>query len=253
MARDYSASEQAQKELYDSLAGDYSQHYGDEWSQKYRRRFINEPMLGPVDLQGKRVLDAICGSGESTGYLLEKGAEVTGLDISEKEMLQFEQSWPQCRTHYASILNTGLPDNSFDCVVVVSGLHHVHPHVPDAIREIHRLLVPGGYFCFTEPHTGSLPDVARRLWYRHDDFFADNEAAIDLDGLKLEFGHEFEVCAQKYTGNVGHLFVLQSLVLGLPLRWKRYYAPVMLALEGVIEKLQGKRLGCFAVCRWQKK
>ena len=47
--QEYSDAEKRQKLHYDSIASTYADHYGDKWSQCYRRKFFNEPMLGDVD------------------------------------------------------------------------------------------------------------------------------------------------------------------------------------------------------------
>ena len=60
------ASERQQQQHYDEIAADYEAHYSDEWSVEYRRQFIYEPMFEGIDLSGKEVLDAMCGSGQTT-------------------------------------------------------------------------------------------------------------------------------------------------------------------------------------------
>ena len=68
------ASERQQQQHYDTIAADYEAHYSDEWSVEYRRRFIYEPMFAGLNLAGLQVLDAMCGSGQTTSYLLARGA-----------------------------------------------------------------------------------------------------------------------------------------------------------------------------------
>jgi SAM-dependent methyltransferase len=247
-------SEEAQRRHYERLAAEYDEgHYDDPWSRHYRRRFIDGPLLDGLDLKAREVLEAMCGGGHVTGTLLERGARVTGLDISEAAIRSFRRRWPDCRAVCTSILDSGLPRESFDAAVVVAGLHHLHPHVPQAIEEVHRLLRPGGTFCFMEPHAGSLPDWFRRRWYRIDPLFLDNEAAIDLEALKGRFASRFEVVSERYGGNLAFLLVQNSLVFRIPLGAKRLYAPLLLPLEALLGKLQGRTLSCFAICRWRKK
>lgn len=245
-------SEQIQKQHFNTIASAYAAHYGDTWSQKYRYRFINDPMLENIDLSGADVIDALCGSGETTGYLLEKGAHVTGVDISEEEIENFRRRFPDCIGKCSSILTTGLESNAYDCAVVVGGLHHLHPNVMGAVKEIHRILKVGGYFCFAEPHKGSLPDLVRQVWYQSDSLFAENEAGIDLTALKTAFSTKFKFIKENYIGNFAYLFVLNSLIFRIPLRAKSLYAPFLIKMESMLEKIQGKRLSCLAVCQWRK-
>jgi SAM-dependent methyltransferase len=252
-AEHWSASEQAQQEHYDLIAPEYEAHYSDPASLEYRRRFIYEPMFDGLDLSGKNVLDAMCGSGQTTKYLMSRGAHVTGLDLSHKVIEQFKTQWPSCIAVERSILESGFRDNSFDCISIVGGLHHMHPHLSKTVREIHRILKPGGHFCFMEPHAGSLPNLIRRVWYKHDRLFADNEAAIDLNSMKMEFGSEFEFKSVSYRGNLAFLLVLNSLIFRIPLGLKPHYSPLLMSTEAMFSKLQGKLNSCFAVGQWQKK
>ena len=246
------ASEKQQQEHYDNIAADYEAHYSDEWSVEYRRRFIYEPMFEGLNLSGMNVLDAMCGSGQTTSYLLAQGANVTGLDISNEVLDTFQSRWTNAKAVKRSLLDSGLPDNSFDCVAVVGGLHHIHPDVKRAVTEIHRVLKPGGHFCFMEPHSGSFADVIRRVWYRFDRFFSDNEAAIDVTMLQRDFGNRFELKGAKYLGNFAFLLVLNSLIFRIPPGSKKFFAPVLMKLEPVVNKLQTKLTSCFVVTQWQK-
>ena len=243
---------QMQKAHYDSIAQEYESHYGDLYSRRYRLRFINKPLFAGIDLQGRNVLEAMCGSGHTTEYLLSKGARVTGLDISSEEMTSFKTNWPHANAVCASMLNSGLPEGYFDCVAVIGGLHHLHPDLNEAIHEIHRTLKSGGYLCFAEPHKQALPDIVREYWYKHDRLFADNEASIDLRQLKNDFSRHFNFKSESYRGDVAYLLVLNSMVFRIPLSLKRIYSPALLAIESVIERLQGPLMSCFVVSQWQK-
>jgi SAM-dependent methyltransferase len=245
--------EQIQRLHYDRIGAQYESHYGDVCSRQYRDRFIHLPMFEGLNLRGMNVLEAMCGNGQTTEFLLSKGARVTGLDISPTEMGSFRQRWPNCEARCASILDSGFPSNSFDCVAIVGGLHHLHPHVVEAVGEIHRILKAGGSFCFAEPYRGSLPDLVRSFWYKHDRLFASNEASIDLREIKENFGAAFSFDSERYLGNVGYLLVLNSMVFRIPVRFKRWYTPTVLWIESVLNRLQGKSTACFVVSRLQKK
>jgi SAM-dependent methyltransferase len=247
------ASELLQRRHYDRIAQGYEAHYGDSCSREYRRRFIYQPMFEHLDLRDTNVLDAMCGSGHTSEYFLSRGARVTGLDISAEEISRFRTRWPEARGLCRSLLDSRLDSDSFDCVAVVGGLHHLHPHLDTAIREIHRILKPGGYFCFMEPHSGSIPDVFRRLWYRFDQLFSDNEAAIDVVDLENKFADDFSFNRARYHGNIAFLFVLNSLIFRMPLKAKPIYSPVLMACESVVSTLQTKLTACFAIGQWQKK
>lgn len=246
-------AERIQQLHYDRIAIEYEAHYGDACSQRYRDKFFHQPMFKGMDLYGMKVIEAMCGSGHTTQYLISQGARVIGLDISDEAIKSFNKRWPESEGVCASILDSGLNSDSFDAVAIVGGLHHLHPNVNAAIDEIHRILKPGGYLCFVEPHKGSFPDLIRRWWYKRDSLFADNEEAIDLSEMKRRFASQFIFNRERYLGNAAYLLVLNSMVFRIPLKLKPFYTAPLLLLESLISPFQGRLLSCFVVCQWRKK
>ncbi len=238
---------------YNRILADYEAHYGDYWSNVYRKRFLYDPMYQGVNLRGRRILDAMCGSGQVTGDLIERGARICGLDVSDQAIASYHRRYPDCQTRCASLLDSGFPDASFDAIVVLGGLHHLHPHLYRAVDEIHRLLDDGGFFFFGEPHAGSVPDLVRRLWYRLDDVFEDGERAVDVETLEKRNADRFQFLRKKHVGNIAYLAVLNSMVLRIPLPWKAKIAPLLMRVEAIPERLQRKWSSCFVLCQWQKR
>jgi ubiquinone/menaquinone biosynthesis C-methylase UbiE len=243
MKNDLDQYEAAQKARFDKEAIPYHQHFYDKYSKIYRTKFINDTMCDRMNISESHVLEAMCGSGEMTEYL----------DISSEMIILFNRFFPNCNAVCSSILENDFKNNSFDYVFIVGGLHHIHPNVDKAIDEIYRILKPGGFFCFTEPHTGSFPDLIREIWYKMDDHFENNEAAIDIDSLESKNSRRFEYIRKKYMGNVGYLFVLNSMALRIPISLKKYYSNVLLLMESIITPIQCKKLSCYAICQWKKK
>lgn len=229
------AVEARQRLNYDAIASEYHDHYDDPLSTRYRYEFFYDRIFAGVDLNGKRVLDAMCGTGGSAQYLLARGARVTGLDISPSTLQRYTDLFPAAAAVEASILDTKLPDRSFDVVVIIGGLHHVQPHVSDALSEVHRLLEPGGIFAFVEPPAHTLVDVARKLWYRLDRYFSDNEAAIDLDRLLEHHRSRFEPVSVHHGGGPGYFLVFNSLVLRIPHTVKNVIGDALIRFDHRLE------------------
>jgi SAM-dependent methyltransferase len=247
-----SQSERDQRRHYDSLAASYDAHYSDPTSERYRDRFLNNLLTRGVPLDGCQVLEAFCGGGSTTRHLLAMGANVTGLDISGAQIAEFRRRWPTAKAVHGSILGSGLGAESFDAVVIVGGLHHVQPHLDEAIDEIWRILKPGGFLCFAEPHAGSLPDLFRRRWYKVDRLFEEDERSIDITAFENKNESRFEFASKRYGGNLAYLVVLNSLILRIPLAWKPYYAPLAFKFEAVMSAVQTRWLSCFIICQWRK-
>jgi SAM-dependent methyltransferase len=247
------APERDQKALYDRIAAEHEAHNDDEESYRFREAIIYPHLFGTIDFTGARVLEAMCGSGQVTRQLLTRGAQVTGLDLSYSQVERFKSKFPRCAAVCGSTTDLGLASNSVDHVIIVGGLHHTHPRLEDTVGEIHRVLKPGGYLCFSEPHAGTLPNLIRKVWYRIDPLFLPNEAAIDLENLKRTFANSFRFGGEHYLGNIGYVFIFNSQMLRVPLWLKRAYTPLMMQVERFLGPLQSRRLSCFCVSQWQKR
>lgn len=247
-------TQELQKQHYNKIADKYAKHYGDPTSQAYQERFVHPILFKGIDFSGKRVLEGMCGFGVIAQALVPLGASVTGVDISEEAIAIFKERWPQCEGLCRSMLDTGFESESFDCIIIESGLHHLHPRVDECVNEVHRIVKPGGYFCFCEPHAGSIFDIFRKIWYAADPkMFAANEKSIDLEILKKEFSSRFDYLEESYFGNIAFFLVYQSMMLRIPVAWKKYYAKTLFEIEDRIRPLQGKRLSCQVICQWKKK
>lgn len=247
-------SERRQQAQYDYIIEAYESHYSDEPSRLYRDEFINRPMTAGLDLRGKKVLEAMCGGGPTTPYLLGLGARVTGLDISPKCVDMFRRAHPDCEALCGSISQTGLPDASFDAVVVVGGLHHLHPGLDLAMDELHRILKPGGHLCFTEASAGSLLNAVRGLWYKIDPLFEKNERPISIAELSGKNVGRFEFVSASYHGNIAYLLVFNSMVFRVPRALKAWYSPFLLKLERALSGVfSTEKTSCYVVAQWRKK
>ena len=248
-----SNQEVSQKNHYDQIAAEYDAHYNDEFSRSYRKRFLYDPMFEGLNFKGKKVLEAMCGSGQVTQYLIDQGAEVVGLDISEEVIESFKKRWPNSKYIRASLFDNTLEDKSFDIIVIFGGLHHVNPKVLEAIDEVHRLLKDEGYFCFGEPHAGCIPDLFRKIWYFFDKkMFAEGETAVDLEQCRRNNSSRFQFLKKKYVGNLAYLFVFNSMIFRIPFKWKRVFSRFFMSLESIIETFQGKFFSCYSLSQWQK-
>jgi SAM-dependent methyltransferase len=106
------------------------------------------------DLRGQRVLDLGCGQGDLTLMLLQRGAEVTALDVSagmvELAERRVQVFAPDAKATFLAgdAQATGLPAGSFDLVLGKWIIHHLD--VEAITTEMERLLRPGGAALFIE-------------------------------------------------------------------------------------------------------
>ena len=114
-------------------------------------RFILKHM---GDINGKRLLDLGCGAGENSVYFAKKGAHCVAADYSPG-MVEVAQKLAaangvQIEGCTANAMALEFPDNTFDIVYASNLLHHL-PDPKACIREMHRVLKPGGKACFWDP------------------------------------------------------------------------------------------------------
>jgi len=100
-----------------------------------------------------RILDLGCGRGVTLGALAERGFEVHGLEISAEAASGAD---PRVEIRIAENLNDAeYRTTSFDQVII----WHVLEHLKDpaaTLREVHRILKPGGRLIFAVPNFSSL-------------------------------------------------------------------------------------------------
>lgn len=104
-------------------------------------------------LDGLRVLDAGCGSGNFTALLAERGADVVGVDASEEMVSVARGGHGDDAEFRRADLRERLPfdDATFDLVVSQLTLEHIEGwHAP--VREFHRVLIDGGRFVLSCDH-----------------------------------------------------------------------------------------------------
>lgn len=135
----------------------YDKSFGGAPAENYQRYFV--PSIGaPIaadlirtaDLKpGERVLDVACGTGVVTRLAAERvgsGGMVTGLDVNPGMLAVARSKTPSelaIGWHEASAESMPFEDNAFDVVLCQMGLQFV-PDKQTALREMHRVLVPGG-------------------------------------------------------------------------------------------------------------
>lgn len=106
------------------------------------------------DVRGKTLLDLGCGAGENSVYFAKLGAHCIASDYSpgmvEVALKLAESNGVSIEGRVINAMAIDYPDNSFDIVYAANLLHHI-PDPEQTIREIHRVLKPGGKMCFWDP------------------------------------------------------------------------------------------------------
>jgi SAM-dependent methyltransferase len=131
---------------------------------------------------GKRVLDLGCGLGNDAARFAQGGALVTGVDIAPRAVELARTNFAQRGLPGTFLEGNGealeLPAASFDLVYCHTVLHFT-PEPARMVREIHRVLAPGGQ--------AILMGVNRRSWMR----LMHRLARVEIDHLAAPVFHWF--------------------------------------------------------------
>jgi SAM-dependent methyltransferase len=150
----------ASRGWWDADADGYQAEHGDflgevdfRWCPEGLRE-ADARLLG--DVRGRRVLEVGCGAAAAARWLATEGAEVVGVDLSagmlRHAQLGAKSSGVRVPLVQGDILALPFPAESFDVACTAFG---AIPFVEDsaaAMREVYRVLRPGGRWVFSVTH-----------------------------------------------------------------------------------------------------
>lgn len=109
------------------------------------------------------VLEVGCGEGRGVELLMGKAASFTAVDKIEEALVVLRERFPGGRFISMNIPPLGgLQDNTYDCVVSFQVIEHIQNDVL-YLKEINRVLKPGGIALFTTPNRKM--SLSRNPWH----------------------------------------------------------------------------------------
>lgn len=161
------------------ISGDYTMlHY--PYFKKDAESFLESQMnltdfcISKLDdLQNKKILEIGCGNGVQSKYILEKYNPefVTGIDLSRTniKIANIEKKRKVVeKVHF--LVNDAqrlkkITDNSFDVVINIESAFH-YPDKPSFLKEISRVLKPGGQFLIADILTTRKEKHKKRTFWK---------------------------------------------------------------------------------------
>ncbi len=149
--------------LYDTIARLSALSVGGE------ARFRQLALQGLTINSHTQILDLCCGSGQATQFLVKSSQNVTGLDASPLSLKRAQQNVPQAKYVEAFAEKMPFADNIFDVVHTSTALHEMEAEqLRLIIKEVHRVLQPGGMFTLVDFHHPTnplfIPALSVFLW-----------------------------------------------------------------------------------------
>jgi ubiquinone/menaquinone biosynthesis C-methylase UbiE len=147
-------------------------------------------VMGFNQFKGKHLLEVGCGMGTDLLQFARGGAHCTGVDLTPRsvEISSLHFGLYGMRANFVLADGERLPfgDDSFDVVYSNGVLHHT-PDTAQAVRELHRVLKPGG--------------IARVMLYHRDSLYYWTEIILHRGVLRGHFlrGHSPEEIMSRYV------------------------------------------------------
>ena len=130
------------------------------WWYKATRKLLHQFIVNEVQELGRstprRFLDAGCGTGATGAWLADLGS-VIALDSEPEALNLYRNAHPEAQLILGDISAIDLPNDFVDAALCVTVLYHGEVADPAAsVREMARVVRPGGLVCLMEPGVRSL-------------------------------------------------------------------------------------------------
>jgi ubiquinone/menaquinone biosynthesis C-methylase UbiE len=152
---------------------------------------LMEKLLSFIPRKQGMILDVACGMGATTRHLLNHFSpeEVTGVDVSEKNLDSARANAPGCIFRQMDATRLEFPGDTFDNVISVEAAFHFDTR-DQFLREARRVLKPGGYLVLADVLYDRWAETASPLLHpanhvRDPQAYEDVLRRAGFDGVKV--------------------------------------------------------------------
>ena len=124
---------------YDDIAQEYTEEFFKDTSDnKYIDKFL-------YSLDGTKILDVGCGNGKDCKYILEKGFDINGIDLSVGMLKIAIEKVPNGNFEIMDMTNITYSEDSYDGIISNCSLFHIpSEELPKTLESFRRILKPNG-------------------------------------------------------------------------------------------------------------
>jgi demethylmenaquinone methyltransferase/2-methoxy-6-polyprenyl-1,4-benzoquinol methylase len=165
--------EQRVHEVFEKISGNYDKMNSVISFQQHKK--WREDTMSRMNVQaGSTTLDVCCGTADwtiSMGQAVGPNGKAIGLDFSQNMLnVGYEKvkAYPQIELIHGNAMELPFPDSTFDYITIGFGLRNV-PDYMQVLKEINRVLKPGGMFVCLETSQSELPGYKQlfRFYFKY--------------------------------------------------------------------------------------
>jgi ubiquinone/menaquinone biosynthesis C-methylase UbiE len=108
---------------------------------------------------GSKILEGGCGAGQQVYALERNGFQAHGVDFAPLTVRRLNTAFPHLRVTLGDVENLDFPDNYFDGYWSLGVIEHFYRGYHKVLREMHRVIKPGGVLFLSFPTISALRRV----------------------------------------------------------------------------------------------
>ncbi|MEA2291696.1 MAG: hypothetical protein QOF17_716 [Solirubrobacteraceae bacterium] len=186
------SSRMSLRQSWDAHAGDWIEWARADDHDHFFWSFSLPELLGLLPAPGRLTLDLGCGEGRLSRVLAAAGHRVVGVEASEALAAAARAAAPEIPVHVADAAALPLADGEADLVVASMVLMNLDD-LDGAMREVARVLAPGGRLCASLVHPFNSPKAGH---YFEPHAYPEERVR---GGLRMTF-HDMHRPLQAYAG-----------------------------------------------------
>jgi SAM-dependent methyltransferase len=176
---------------YDQVAAKYAEKFKDEMDYKPFDRDCLDRLAREVGNLGP-ICDMGCGPGQIALYLHRQGVATLGVDLSPRMIAEAQRLNPDIHFHQGDMLCLPDADDSWGGIAAFYCIIHIpREEIVDALREMKRVLKPGGVLLVTF-HIGDEIKHLDEWWEKSVNLDFAFYLAEEMETWLKEAGYELE-------------------------------------------------------------